>query len=385
MTLTGATLLLAACGGGGGGGGGDDACLAGVGIVRAYPNLSFDSPLSIQRAPGDTTHLYVAQQGGIIRVFDASDPAASTSSVFLDLTDRTRANGEQGLLGLAFDPDYATNGFVYVDYSANANPDVDAGDSVIARFDVPDRSARVADAASEVQLLRFDDEASNHNGGDLAFGPDGLLYISSGDGGGANDPNGNAQNLEDLRGKILRIAPRGTAAQIVPADNPFVGAAGRDEIWAYGLRNPFRMSFDGTRLWAGDVGQSHREEIDLIVKGGNYGWRKFEGTLDNFQNDPAIPNAIPPVYEYGRDVGTTVTGGRVYRGSAIPALVGRYLYGDFGSDTVWALAESGGIATDNVCIGGVTMPSSFGLDLDGEILITAYDGHLHRVVRSGSP
>lgn len=391
-----AVIALVGCGGGGGGGGGNDGGLERVApqlafpndsvedgtidIVRAYPNLGFDSPISIQRAPGDSTHLFVALQGGVIQVFDGTNPNTFTTSVFLDLTDRTRANGEQGLLGLAFDPDYATNGFVYVNYSANANPNVSAGDSVIARFSVPDRSNPVATRASEVQLLRFADADNTHNGGDLAFGPDKMLYISSGDGGLGNDPNQNAQNIDDLRGKILRISPRGTAAQIVPADNPFVGVAGRDEIWALGLRNPFRMSFDGDRLWVGDVGQDNREEVDLIVKGGNYGWRKYEGTRLNNPGDPAIPNAIPPVYDYGRTEGTTVTGGRVYRGNAMPALVGRYVYGDFGSGTVWALSESGGVATENVRIGTVPNPSSFGLDLDGEILITAFDGKLYRLV-----
>ena len=396
MTLA-CTILLASCGGGGGGGdagGGDDPKRVApqlafpdesvedgdVDIQRAYTSLSFDSPLSIQRAPGDGTHLYVAEQGGVIRVFDASNPATATSSVFLDLTDRTRANGEQGLLGLAFDPGYATNGFVYVNYSANANPDVNAGDSVISRFVVPDRALRVANRASEVQLLRFADRFQNHNGGDLAFGPDGMLYISSGDGGGSNDPDSNAQNLNDLRGKILRISPRGTAAEIVPGDNPFVGVAGRDEIWAYGLRNPFRMSFDGARLWAGDVGQNAQEEIDLIVKGGNYGWRKFEGSLLNFPDDPAIPNAIAPLFEYDHTQGGSITGGRVYRGGAIPVLEGVYIYGDFISGTVWALSEDAGVVTDNVRIGDVPNPSSFGVDHDGEILITAYDGNLYRPV-----
>jgi uncharacterized repeat protein (TIGR03806 family) len=393
ITLTGA-LALAACGGGGGGGGGGDVSAreaprlafpthtvgGTVDIERAFPDLSFAAPLSIQRAPGDRTHLYVAEQGGAVRVFDATDPDVSTSSVFIDLTDRTRAFDEQGLLGLAFDPDYATNGFVYVNYSANTASDVVAGDSVIARFHVPDRDARIADRDSEVQLLRFSDRFFNHNGGDLAFGPDKMLYISSGDGGSSNDPDQNAQNVEDLRGKILRIAPRGTAAQIIPVDNPFVGVAGRDEIWAYGLRNPFRMSFDGDRLWVGDVGQGALEEIDLIVKGGNYGWRKFEGTRLNFPGDPAIPSAIAPVYTYPRTDGTSITGGRVYRGSAVPALVGRYVYGDFIAGTVWALAETGGVATDNVRIGDVPGPSSFGVGLDGEILITAYDGHLYRLV-----
>lgn len=389
--------LVASCSGGGGGQGSDDVARVApalsfpsetiqagdIALVRAFPNLPFSAPLVVTTAPGDATNLYVAQQGGLIRTFDGSDPSVSTGTAVLDLTDRTRANGEQGLLGLAFDPDFASNGFMYVNYSANANPDLDAGDSVIARF-VVNRSTRVADRGSEVQLVRFADRFSNHNGGALAFGPDGLLYIASGDGGGGNDPDQNAQNLGELRGKILRIFPRGTAAQVVPTDNPFVATAGaRGEIWAYGLRNPFRMSFDGNRLWAGDVGQGAAEEIDLIVKGGNYGWRKFEGTRLNVPGDAAIPDAIPPVFEYGRDQGQSVTGGRVYRGAAIPALVGRYIYGDFASGRVWALSESGGVFTDNVELTSTTKapnPSSFGVDLAGEMLITCYDGFIYRLV-----
>ena len=398
--------LLAACGGGGGGGGGQDVGLvrmapalsfpsetiqAGdVALVKAFPGLQFNAPLAIKTAPGDTTHLYVAQQGGLLQTFDGSDPAVTAATVVLDLTDRTRANGEQGLLGIAFDPDYASNGFLYVNYSANANPNLDAGDSVISRF-VVDRATRVANRASEVQLLRFADRFSNHNGGDLAFGPDGMLYISSGDGGSGNDPDQNAQNLNDLRGKILRIFPRGTAAQVVPANNPFVDVAGtRAEIWAYGLRNPFRMSFDGSRLWTGDVGQGAFEEIDLIVRGGNYGWRKFEGTRLNFPSDQEItPAPIAPIFQYGRDQGVSITGGRVYRGTMIPALVGRYIYGDFGSGRIWALSESGGAFTDNVELTSdvkAPNPSSFDVDLAGELLITCYDGYVYRLVpNSPSP
>ena len=391
------SLFVTACGGGGGGS--DDNGLAraapslnfpsetlqagDVAVARAFPNLQFNAPLVITTAPGDATNLYVAQQGGLIRTFDATDSGVSTGAVVLDLTDRTRANGEQGLLGLAFDPDYASNGFMYVNYSANTNPNLDAGDSVISRFSV-DRATRVANRNTEVQLLRFADRFSNHNGGALAFGPDGMLYISSGDGGSGDDPDQNAQNLGDLRGKILRIFPRGTPAQVVPTDNPFVGTAGaRGEIWAYGLRNPFRMSFDGDRLWVGDVGQGAFEEIDLIVKGGNYGWRKFEGTRVNFSGDPAIANPIAPIYQYGRSQGNSISGGRVYRGTAIPALVGRYIYGDFGSGRVWALSESGGVFTDNVELTSSTKapnPSSFGADLAGEMLITCYDGFIYRLV-----
>lgn len=354
-----------------------------IDFVRAFPSLQFDSPLVVRAAPGDATYLYVAQQGGVIRVFDASNPAVATSAVFLDLTDRTRALGEQGLLGMAFDPDYATNGFVYVYYCANAGPDVNVGDSVVARF-TANRAARAVTDKTQITLLRFAQPFQNHNGGGLDIGPDGMLYVGSGDGGSGDDPQQNAQNKGSLLGKMLRLFPRGTPAQVIPADNPFVGEAGsKGEIWAYGLRNPFRFSFDGARLWAGDVGQNALEEIDLIVKGGNYGWRKFEATRLNFPNDPAIPGVIAPVFSYGRSQGASITGGRVYRGTAVPGLVGRYVYGDFASGNVWALSESAGVATENVLLGAVPNPSSFGVGVDGELLITAYDGFLYRVASAG--
>lgn len=359
-----------------------------VQFPRAYPGLGFSAPLAIASAPGDTTHLYVAQQGGQVRAFDSSDENVTTSSVFLDLTDRTRANGEQGLLGLAFDPDYASNGYVYVYYSANANPNLAVGDSVIARY-TANRTTRVADRASELRLLQFTQPFSNHNGGGIAFGPDGMLYIASGDGGSGNDPMNNAQNLGNLLGKILRIAPDGS----VPADNPFVGTGGvRGEIWAYGLRNPFRFSFDRAngRLWAGDVGQNAFEEIDLITRGGNYGWRVFEGNRCNTSvantcasNPDPPPDFIPPVLQYSRDLGVSVTGGIVYRGSLLPGLIGRYLYADFGTSRVWALTESSGVVIGNVELtpdpSPVGNPSSFGEDLYGEPLITSYAGRLVRM------
>lgn len=371
--------MLCACGGGGSGGFGEPPIDQQLALQPAYPGLSFDSPLAISAAPGDDTHLYVAQQGGLIRVFDASDETASAAPTFLDLRDRTRAAGEQGLLGLAFDPDYASNGHIYVYYNANVNPNTDTGDSVVARF-TADRITRVADVSSEVQLLRFSQPFSNHNGGALAFGPEGRLYVASGDGGSANDPQNNAQNLGNLLGKILRIASDGS----IPADNPFVNTAGaRGEIWAYGLRNPFRMSFDSAdgRLWAGDVGQGSQEEIDLIQRGGNYGWRLYEGTRSNVNpDDVAFTEFVAPVFTYPRSQGRSVTGGVVYRGRALPSLVGRYVYGDFISGRVWVLTEAGGVATGNVEIGSLPNPSSFGFDPDGEILVTAYDGMLYRLV-----
>ncbi len=371
---------LAACGGGSGTFAPEpqNPTVPRVMIRPAYPDASFVAPLAVSTAPGDDTHLYVAQQDGRVLSLDTVSDGAQPQP-FLDLRTRTRANGEQGLLGLAFDPDYASNGFLYVYYSANANPDIGAGDSVIARF-TADPAARSADPGSEVTLLRFAQPFNNHNGGGLAMGPDGHLYIGSGDGGSGNDPQDNAQNPGKLLGKILRIATDGS----IPTGNPFIGMPGaRPEIWALGLRNPFRISFDSAngRLWAGDVGQGAQEEIDLIQRGGNYGWRLFEGTRANLNPDNVpFTQFAPPVFSYPRSQGRSITGGVVYRGSALPSLTGRYVYGDFVSGRVWMLTEAGGAAVANVEIGSVPNPSSFGFDLEGEILITAFDGQLYRVV-----
>lgn len=375
-----AALALAACGGGGSDGFESDGTR--YALVRAYAHASFDRPLAVATAPGDHRHLYVAQQNGWVLRLDTAVAGASPET-YLDLRSRTRASGEQGLLGLAFDPGHATNGRVYVHYNANANPDVANGDSVIARFTAQSPSGTVS-LSGGIELLRFAQPFSNHNGGSIAFGPDGHLYIASGDGGDANDPQNNAQRLGNLLGKILRITTDGG----VPGDNPFVGTAGaRPEIWAYGLRNPFRMAFDPStgRLWAGDVGQGAQEEIDLIVRGGNYGWRVFEGTRRNTQDALDFARTIPPVFTYPREEGRSITGGVVYRGSALPRLSGRYLYGDFVSGKVWALQESGGVAIDNRLIATVPSPSGFGFDLDGEVLVTAFDGYLYRLTEDRNP
>lgn len=354
-------------------------------IVPAFPDLSLPSPLAVSAAPGDDTHLYVATQGGVIYSFEArADITTGEADIFLDLSDRTRANGEQGLLGFEFHPDYASNGQVFSYYNANANPDIEIGDSVVAHY-TANPSTRSADRTTEVELLRFTQPFQNHNGGDLAFGPDRMLYITSGDGGSSNDPNNNAQNVENLLGKILRIAPDGS----IPADNPLVDTPGaRGEIWAYGLRNPFRFSFDPVtqRLWTGDVGQGAQEEIDIIRGCGNYGWRVYEGTQSNIN-----PDGLPfedfqaPVHTYPRDMGRSVTGGVVYRGSEFPDLHGRYIYGDFVSGRIWALsATSEGDLIENIQIGSAPNPSSFGTGINSEPLITSFDGRIYHLVPSVS-
>jgi glucose/arabinose dehydrogenase len=340
---------------------------------RVFPQLTFERPLFLASAPGDAQRLYVVEQGGVVRAFDPL--AATQTTVFLDLSAKISRKGEEeGLLGLAFHPQYAKNGLFYVYYSSAG-----ARRQIVARYRA-DVARAVADPASEQQLHVMDDPYRNHNGGMLAFGPDGMLYIGTGDGGSAGDPQDSGQRLDTLLGKILRVTPEGT----VPPDNPLVARAGaRGEIWAWGLRNPWRFSFDrqSGALWAADVGQNEWEEIDVIVKGGNYGWRLFEGNAryDNPRRRSAR-DFIAPVAVYGHDQGCSVTGGYVYRGATVPALAGQYLYADFCSGTVWALPADSKGRRQGRTIGTVPQPSSFGEDAAGEVYITSFDGGLYRLV-----
>ncbi|MCC7137047.1 MAG: PQQ-dependent sugar dehydrogenase [Planctomycetes bacterium] len=394
-----ALALVVGCGGGGGGGGGGSGGDSGLdarppapslafpltapttGSVEAYdgfPNLRFSSPVFVTAAPGDATRLFVVEQGGRIRVFPAS---ASTTSgqvrTFLDLTSRVTSGGELGLLGLAFDPGYATNRRFYVNYTTGSGGSLR---SVVARYQ---RSAADPDAAdpTETPLFEVAQPYSNHNGGMLAFGPDGFLYGSFGDGGDAGDPQGNGQRLSTLLGKIFRVDPSVTVGATpygIPSDNPFAASTGteRKEIYAWGLRNPWRFSFDrGTgRLFAGDVGQGSREEIDVVVRGGNYGWRGMEGTQVYDGGSLGSGPFTAPVHEYGRSTGSCVIGGYVYRGTAIPFLVGHYVFADYGSGRVWSFSYDGTSAGARVELAGVSGLSSFGEDAAGELLACEHGG-----------
>jgi glucose/arabinose dehydrogenase len=319
------------------------------------------SPLALREAPDGSGRLFVVDQIGTIRIIHA-DGSVQTEP-FLDVRDRMVTLmpnfDERGLLGLAFHPDYAENGRFFVHYSAPLRPGAPADwnhTSHISAFQVSADPA-VADAGSEEVVLQVDQPQFNHNAGGLAFGPDGMLYISLGDGGGANDTGvghtpdlGNGQDITNLLGTILRIDVDGGSPYAVPADNPFVGTEGRDEIWAYGLRNPYRFSFDsggGRDLLAADVGQNLWEEVNRIERGGNYGWNRKEGTHcfdpeDPFESPADCPDVGPrgeplldPVIEYGNarvlpdGLGIAVIGGYVYRGRDLPQLAGRYVFGDW--------------------------------------------------------
>ena len=346
--------------------------------VEAFPNLSLTAATAITHARDGTNRLFVAELSGRIKVFE-NNPAALSSSVFLDLSGLIVTGDGRGVLGLAFHPDYQNNGFFYVYYSTRTSSPGQQYRSVISRFRVSSGNPNLADPSSELVLLTFDQPAVLHDGGCLAFGTDGMLYISSGDG-GPGAPAANGQSLTTLLGKILRLRPDGST----PADNPFVGVGGgvREEIWAYGLRNPWQMSFDpvtGT-LWTGDVGENTVEEINQISRGGNYGWPLFEGTLsyDNPGN-VSLNTTERPFFTYPHSQGQSITGGLVYRGSALPSVSGAYLYADFISGTTWALF-SNGVVTENRELTNIPSPIAFGLEPSGEPLICSYNGKIYRLV-----
>jgi glucose/arabinose dehydrogenase len=365
-------LLMVGCGGGGGGD--EEIAIEDVTIAleRAFPNVSFNRPVALLQAPNDFDRWFVVEQGGRVLVFD-NDPRVSQTSVFIDISDRVDDGpAEAGLLGMAFHPDFANNRQVFLSYTRTGDPLV----SSISRFTSPD-GGKTLDAASETVILTLDQPFGNHNGGGIGFGPDGLLYIGFGDGGSGGDPQGNGQNTDTLLGTILRIAVDQTPPYTIPSDNPFAQGGGRGEIYAWGLRNPWRWSFDRVtgELWVGDVGQNQWEEIDRVKRGGNYGWNIREGAHCFRAATCDTTGLIDPVAEYAHSQGCSVTGGYVYRGAAVPDLQGVYLYGDFCSGRIWGLPfGSAGTSPPRVLLDSDMAISSFGEGLDGEVYTLDHRG-----------
>jgi glucose/arabinose dehydrogenase len=354
--------------------------------VTTIPEIGLQPVVSGLTDPVFLTHdgdrgdrLYVVEQAGVIRVIENGRLLASP---FLDIRDRVASGGETGLLSVAFHPHYADNGYFYVDYTTRDHLTLY---TVVSRFR---RSSTVhADVGSEAIVLKVAQPFSNHNGGQVAFGPDGLLYIGMGDGGAANDPFDNAQNLGTLLGALLRIdvdRAEGPLPYAIPDDNPFRGTQGaRTEIWAYGLRNPWRFAFDSLTggLYVADVGQDQVEEIDVVEAGGNYGWDIFEG--DRCRKDRrscANPKFRAPIQTYQHPQGMAVTGGYVYRGAALPQLCGVYVYGDYVTGRIWALiydpAQDRVTAQRELLRTSLNI-SSFGTDRDDELYVL---GHRSGVV-----
>jgi glucose/arabinose dehydrogenase len=350
---------------------------------NAFPKLSFSQPIEFTHAGDGSNRVFVVEQEGRIRVFD-NNPQTASAATYLDIKKQVASGGEMGLLGLAFHPKFEQNGYFFVNYTKN-NP----RETVISRFKAASSGANTVDPATETILFKFAQPYSNHNGGKILFGPDGFLYIATGDGGSGGDPQNNGQNTDSYLGKVLRIDVNATdkGNYGIPKENPFASSDSgkRPEIFAYGLRNPWRISFDAQgRLWAGDVGQNKIEEIDIIQKGGNYGWRIKEGRSD-YNNDGSNPAVIDPIWQYSHDNGdVSITGGVVYRGPANAGLTGKYIYADYASGRVWALTmdktPTGGKATNQLLINRAGTISAFGEDAKNELFLCDYsEGRILRL------
>ena len=361
-------------------------------VEKAFPDLSFIRPVALTNAGDGSGRIFVLDQPGLVYVFP-EDNNVKKAEVFLDVSGKILSplkskpgHPEDGLLGLAFHPDYKNNGIFFTYYTAPAKP---YGKSVISRWKVSSDPNK-ADAGSEVVLFEVPQPYGNHNGGSLEFGHDGMLYVPFGDGGKRDDPHANGQNLSTLLATVVRIdVDRKDPGKeyAIPPDNPFAGEAGkkfgkgtRGEIWAYGFRNPWRMAFDSLtgELWLGDVGQDLWEEIDIVVKGGNYGWKLREGKHAFAKGKDAKTTGQPfiePVLDYKREEGRSITGGLVYRGKKLPELYGTYFYGDFATFNIWGLRYDGKKVTSNSLIARSQLPvTAYGETEAGEVYILSFEG-----------
>ncbi len=380
-----------------------------VGLRRVYPNLRFNRPVYLTAAGDNSGRLFVVEQDGVIRVFngvanaqnDEEDATAAikNSTVFLDISEKvSRRGNEEGLIGLAFHPDFVNNGQFYVHYSLKTdelgrNRRPRPASNVIAKYQVSDADPNRADATSEQVILTQSQPYSNHNGGMIEFGPDGYLYVTFGDGGSANDPQGNAQNLTNMLGSIIRIdvdQKSDGKNYAIPDDNPFVDVPdAAPELWAIGLRNVWRFCFDRAdgSLIAADVGQNKIEEVNVIEKGGNYGWNRFEAhETFNAETELAHGEHAQPVAIYGRSWGISITGGYVYRGNDFPELQGRYFYGDYASGNLWAMLKDDQDVWQSELVRRTGRSiASFGEDDRGELYVLSFDGGIYQIVTTEQP
>lgn len=356
-------------------------------LKRVFESANLSQPLALIELPVNTVKAagamssaartwYVLEQAGrVLRLEQVGTTLKST--VFVDIRKRVDSGpNEAGLLGMAVDPQFLKNGRMYLSYTRSGSPLV----SVLSRF-FSDDGGRTLAIDSEQVLLEVEQPYSNHNGGNIRFGPDGYLYYGLGDGGAAGDPDGNGQNIQTVLGSLLRVDVSGDGAYQVPRDNPFVGEAGRPEIFAYGLRNPWRWSFDRKTgdLWLADVGQNTWEEVNVITRGGNYGWSLREGA-HCYSGDCRVPGLIEPVAEYSHDDGCSVTGGYVYRGKTVSDLQGVYLFGDYCSGKIWGLLPKGdGLYERRLLIESDLNIASFAEDQAGEIYVLDIGGKVFRI------
>ena len=361
----------------------------GVAIALHQVVGTFDHPVLVT-SPRDGSHrLFVVEQTGRVKIIQSG---AVRATPFMNLSSIVSQNGERGLLGLAFHPSFKTNGKVYVDYTNLA------GNTVIAEYRVT-TNANVVTTSTARRLLTISQPYANHNGGGIAFGPDGFLYIGMGDGGSGGDPGNRAQSLGTLLGKMLRIDVNGrtsTKAYRIPSTNPYVGRTGLDEIWSRGLRNPWRWSFDRLTgdLWIGDVGQDRYEEIDRSTaasgrgRAANYGWRVMEGRhCYSPATNCSKTGKVLPIVEYGHTAGCSVTGGYVYRGAAYAVLKGGYFFGDYCSGTIWTISSTASSPATRVALLNTGFSiSSFGQDDAGELYVTDWSGgHIYKISGSTKP
>jgi glucose/arabinose dehydrogenase len=339
------------------------------------------NPVDLQQPKDNSGRLFVAEQGGTIRVIANG---AVVGTPFLDITSKVTFGGEMGLLGLAFHPNFAQNHIFYIHYDRTVSG---RRQSVLAQYHVSSDTNR-ADPASERILLTVDQPFDNHKGGQIAFGPDGFLYIGLGDGGSEGDPHGNGQNKNTLLGKVLRIDVNSTSAgkqYAIPADNPFAGGGGKPEVFAYGVRNPWRMSFDRTSgtLFAADVGGDRYEEVDIIQRGNNYGWNIMEAS--HCLNPPTGCNTTGltmPIAEYSHSEGEAIVGGYVYHGDKIPSLQNVYIFGDYITGKIWALtSDTSGAWTRTLLLDTGGNISSFGQDQSGEIYVIDLSGNIYQLAQ----
>jgi glucose/arabinose dehydrogenase len=342
------------------------------------------SPLGLEQPNDGTNRLFVVEQGGRIKIIQNG---AVLATAFLDISSKITTGGEMGLLGVAFHPNFSSNGKLYVNYVRTVSGQIQ---SVIAEYTASPANSNQVNVATERILLTVDQVGNfnNHKAGQLAFGPDGFLYFGLGDGGSGGDPFGHGQDTSTLLGKLMRIDVNSTDPGLqyhIPADNPFASSGGRPEIWAFGFRNPWRFSFDrmGGRLFMADVGQNNFEEIDIVTKGGNYGWNIMEGRhCFNPSSGCNMTGLILPIAEYDHSEGNAVIGGFVYRGSAIPSLQGQYVFGDLGTGKIWTLQEtSPNTFTRTLVTDTNATISSFGQDVAGELyLVDIGSGTVSRIV-----
>ena len=354
-------------------------------LTLAFGSTTFTNPVGIISPTDSSGTLFIIEQSGKIQLIQRDQSGTWTKTDFLDIRSRVVSGGEFGLLGLAFHPQYGENGFLYVDYTAS-----DPTRTVIARFSVSSTNNEKADPGSERILIEIPQPYSFHKGGQLAFGPDGYLYIGVGDGGPEGDPLGNGQNRSTLLGKILRIdVDQVTSGKnyTIPQDNPFNNntTGYRDEIYAYGFRNPWRFSFDPAKgvLWVGDVGQNRMEEVDIVKNGGNYGWNIVEGTLCYSESNCDATMYEAPIYIYNHTLSNSaVIGGYVYRGERSPELQGQYIFGDYGSGRIWALSRAADltIKVTELVDSGYNI-TSFGLDEKGELYLSTQDGQIYTLTK----